>query len=209
MALIKVCGITNIEDALTSVQYGASMLGFVFADSPRQVDIDTVKHIKRILGGDVKTVGVFTEEDDCLIRIMDECELDYAQLHGRQSEEFAQRIGSERVIRVARVSDKTSVDTLSQYESAAYYLLDTYKKGITGGTGATFDWLLALRAKSLCKPLILSGGLNPSNAADAIRIVRPFAVDVSSGVESSPGCKDHKKIKEFIDNVREADNVSR
>lgn len=206
MTLVKICGITNIEDAVECVRLGANMLGFVFAESPRQVDADTVRHINRIIGCDVRTVGVFTEEAEDAISIVNECDLTYAQLHGGQSEEFARRLGSDRVIRVARVQDESSVDALAQYETAAFYLLDTYKKGVAGGTGETFDWQLAVRAKSLGKPVILSGGLNPDNVAEAVRTVQPFAVDVSSGVEQRPGKKDLTKVKEFIDNVRKADN---
>lgn len=206
MTLVKVCGITNIEDAVECVSLGANMLGFVFADSPRRADVDTVRHISRIIGGDARTVGVFTEEADDVISITNDCNLTYAQLHGGQSEEFARRLSVHRVIRVARVHDEASVDALAQYEAAAYYLLDTYKKGTPGGTGETFDWELAARARSLGKPMILSGGLNPDNVADAIRAVQPYAVDVSSGVEASPGKKDLIKVKEFIANVRKADN---
>lgn len=206
MTLIKICGITNIEDAIECVRLGANLLGFVFADSPRQVDIGTVKHINRIIGGDAKTVGVFTEESDDVVSIMRECELTYAQLHGGQSEDFARRLGSQKVIRVQRVQDEASIVGLKTQQEAAFYLLDTYKKGVAGGTGEIFDWDLAVRAKSLGKPIFLSGGLSPENVADAVRAVQPFAVDVSSGVEASPGKKDPAKVKEFIDNVRKADN---
>lgn len=206
MTLVKICGITNVEDAVECVRLGANMLGFVFADSPRRVDIDTVKHIDRVVGSDVKTVGVFTEETEEIVSIIRECRLTYAQLHGGQSEEFARKLGAGCVIRVARVENDNSIDALLQYENAAFFLLDTYSKDAAGGTGKTFDWNLALRAKSLGKPLILSGGLNPNNVAEAIRVVRPFAVDVSSGVETCPGKKDPAKVKEFISNVRKADN---
>lgn len=206
MTFVKICGITNIEDAVTSASFGANLLGFVFADSPRQVDTQTVKHIQRILAGDVKTVGVFTEESDEVLRIMDECALTYAQLHGGQSEGFAHRLGAERVIRVARVADESSVDALGAFSEAAYYLLDTYRKDRAGGTGETFDWNLAVRAKELGKPIFLSGGLDAENVAEAVRAVRPFAVDASSGLERSPGIKDHDKVKEFIEHVREADS---
>lgn len=205
MTLIKMCGITNIEDAIECTRLGANLLGFIFADSPRRVEVDTVRHINRIIGGDVKTVGVFTDESDEVLEIMNRCELTYAQLHGGQSEDFARRFGRDRVIRVARVQDEASVDALAICEEAVFYLLDTYKKGIPGGTGETFDWELAARAKSLGKPVFLSGGLNPENVAEAIRGVQPYAVDVSSGVEASPGKKDLAKVKEFIDNVRKAD----
>lgn len=208
MTLIKICGITNVEDALASVSFGANMLGFVFAESPRRVDVQTVKHIQRILGGDVKSVGVFVDESDEILAIINECNLDYVQLHGKQSEEFAVKIGAERVIRTTRIKDECSIADLASYQEAVYYLLDTYKEGIAGGTGETFDWKLAVSAKALKKPIILSGGLSPDNIIDAIRTIQPFAVDASSALELSPGKKDYSKIKEFIDHVREADSVS-
>ena len=208
MTLIKICGITNVEDALECVRLGAHILGFVFTESPRKADIHTVMRIQRILAGDVKTVGVFAEESDNVPRVMDSCELTYAQLHGGQSEDFARRIGAERVIRVGRVSDQDSIDQLARFTHLKYYLLDTYRKGLAGGTGETFDWDLVANANPLGRPLLLSGGLTPLNAGDAVRRVRPFGVDVSSGVEVYPGKKDYDKIKEFIDNVREADTAS-
>ena len=154
-------------------------------------------------------VGVFTEQSDSIPQIADECGLDFVQLHGDQSEEFAEAIGPDRVIRVVRVKDEFSIDSLADYQLASCYLLDTYIKGKPGGTGATFDWSLAILARKLLrKPIILAGGLNPGNVFDAIRAVRPYAVDVSSGVESSPGNKDLAKVKEFIDHVREADEAA-
>jgi phosphoribosylanthranilate isomerase len=208
MTFVKVCGITSVEDAIEAANLGATMLGFVFAESPRRADVRTVKHIEGILAGDVKTVGVFTEESDEVLSIMDECALSYAQLHGGQSESFARRIGSERVIRVSRVRDEASIGELAEHTEALFYLLDTYRKGVPGGTGETFDWGLALQAKALGKPIVLSGGLTPENVCEAVRTVQPFAVDVSSGVEASPGKKDSAKIKEFIDHVREASSRS-
>lgn len=212
MTLVKICGITNIEDAVAAVECGADMLGFIFADSPRRVDKQTaykiLQTIKLSNHQTIRTIGVFTEESDEVLRIIDECRLDYAQLHGGQSEDFAEKIGAGRVIRVARVKDESSLVSLANHTHAAYYLLDTYKKGHAGGTGETFDWELALRAKLLGKPIILSGGLKPDNIAEAIKRVRPYAVDISSGVELSPGKKDHNKIKELIENVRAANNAS-
>ncbi len=208
MTLVKICGITCMEDAIECVQAGANFLGFIFAESPRRADIRTVKHIERIVGADVKTAGVFTEESDEVIRIMDDCALSYAQLHGDQSEDFARHIGPERVIRVARVRDEESIDRLAEYETAAFYLLDTYREGTAGGTGETFDWQLALRAKALGRPVILSGGLDAANVGEAVRTVRPYAVDASSKLELSPGKKDISKVKEFIENVRKADAAS-
>ena len=208
MTLVKICGITNIEDALEAVDAGADFLGFVFAPSPRRADVGRVKHIQQIVTGRVKTVGVFTDESDEVLKIIDECRLTYAQLHGGQSEDFARLIGADKVIRVVRVRDESSLDELSNHIEAAYYLLDTYKKGLPGGTGETFNWELAVRARNLSKPMFLSGGLTPDNIEAAIKTVRPFAVDVSSGVEKCPGKKDYSKIKELIDYVRETDIAS-
>ncbi|NLN74698.1 MAG: phosphoribosylanthranilate isomerase [Armatimonadetes bacterium] len=206
MTLVKICGITNIEDAIECVRAGANMLGFVFADSPRRADIQTVKHIIRIIGGDAKTVGVFTEESEDVISVMNDCELTYAQLHGGQSEEFAQTLGQHRVIRAVRIKNEWSLENLAQFKCASYYLLDTYKPGIPGGTGETFDWTLALRAKELGKPVILSGGLGPANVAEAVDVVQPFAVDAASGIEMEPGKKDIGKVKEFVANVYKANH---
>lgn len=208
MTLVKICGITSVDNALAAARHGASFIGFVFADSPRKADVSTVKHICRILGGDARTVGVFTDESDNVLRTIDECKLTYAQLHGGQSEEFADRIGPGRVIRAVRVKNERTIALLSTFAAAAYYLLDTYREGIAGGTGETFDWELAVRSKLLGKPVFLSGGLSPANVREAVKTVRPFAVDASSGIEVSPGVKDHQKIKEFIDNVREADSAA-
>jgi len=208
VTFVKICGITSVEDAIACVNLGANLLGFVFAESPRQVDASTVKHIQRIVGGDVKTVGVFTEESDEVLRIIDECHLTYAQLHGFQTEEFAAKIGASRVIRAIRVKNEFSIENIPEFPEAGFYLLDTYKKGVAGGTGETFDWNLAVRAKDYGKPIFLSGGLGPDNVENAVGTVRPFAVDVSSGVEQSAGIKDHLRVKEFIENVRKADSGS-
>lgn len=208
MTLVKICGITNLGDALAAVRLGADFLGFIFAESPRRVEPEVVAGIVRELDSGVKTVGVMTQESDDILSAIDQCGLDYVQLHGNQSEEFASQIGAERVIRVARVKDEASVYGLAKYQQCAFYLLDTYKKGVAGGTGKTFDWALAARAMNLGKPVILSGGLKPENAGEAVRTVRPHALDVSSGVEISPGIKDHKRIEELINNVRQADSIS-
>jgi phosphoribosylanthranilate isomerase len=211
MTLVKVCGITNLDDALACAEIGADLLGFIFAESPRRVDVEVAREIIETLRSGLTSpavVGVFTEESHEVLRIAKECQLDYVQLHGGQSDSFAAEIGADRVIRVGRIKDQASVDALAEYPSSKFFLLDTYREGIAGGTGETFDWELAVKAKTIGKPIILSGGLNPDNVFDAVRAVRPFAVDVSSGVELSPGKKDIAKVKEFIDHVREADNAA-
>lgn len=199
---IKICGITNIEDALACAEFGADAIGFVFAESPRHIEPEKALEIANQLPPFVQAVGVFTAEDETVAQIANFVKLDFIQLHGDQSDEFAAKFESKRIIRAVRVKDELS---LVPYKYGATYLLDTWKPGVLGGTGATFNWELAVKAKEFDKPIILAGGLSMENIADAIRIVRPYAVDVSSGVEISPGKKDRNKIKEFIRNVRAAD----
>ncbi len=204
MTLVKICGLTCYEDAAAALEMGADLLGFVFSESPRKADPDCVREILRSLP-DAKSVGVFTEESEDVMRLVDYIGLDFAQLHGGQSEEFASRLGAERVIRAVRVRDERSVLEIGCYSHAAAILLDAFDKHKPGGTGKTFDWALAKMARGFAKPVILSGGLNPNNVAAAVKAVQPWAVDTSSGIEAAPGRKDHKKLKEFIENVRKAD----
>jgi phosphoribosylanthranilate isomerase len=205
---IKICGITNAEDALAACAMGADAIGFVFAESPRQVSLEEAAEIADQLPPFVKTVGVFTSENPRVAAVADWVPLDLIQLHGDQTEQFAEWIGQDRVLRGVIVKNEKSLEWLKKWERGAAYVLDTYAKGKKGGTGTTFDWSLALKAKEFGKPVILAGGLTPENVTEAIRIVRPYAVDVSSGVESFRGKKDHVKMKEFIDNVRAADAAS-
>ncbi|MDO8683655.1 MAG: phosphoribosylanthranilate isomerase [Armatimonadota bacterium] len=209
MTRVKICGITNVEDALAAVECGADAIGFIFASSPRRVDACAAKRISDKLPPFITRVGVFTDANPGLLQVAEVCGLDVIQLHGEQSEDFAKSIqASRRIIRVVRVKDKKSLTQLKGYPSADAYLLDTYSKDARGGTGKTFDWEIAVKAKEFGKPLILSGGLNPENVAEAVKLVRPYAVDVSSGVESSPGKKDLIKMKELIENVRKADSTA-
>ena len=207
MIRVKTCGITNIEDALAAVEAGADALGFVFAESPRKVDVPAVLNILEKLPPLVTTVGVFAKQDiDEVFRIWKQTNLHFAQLHGiEMRREMAW--SWYRIIKAVRASSWEEIvrqlgDRSGVFSAAI--LLDAHVEGKMGGTGQTFDWDLAIQAKSLGKPIILAGGLTPGNVADAVRKVRPYAVDVSSGVESSPGKKDHDKIREFIANVRNA-----
>ncbi|HPP74889.1 MAG TPA: phosphoribosylanthranilate isomerase [Armatimonadota bacterium] len=202
---VKICGITNLEDALAACEFGADAIGFVFAKSPRQISAEAAGDIADHLPPFTKTVGVFTNDDQEVIRAADWVPLDLIQLHGEQSDHFADLIGAGRVIRAIRIRDEESLKQFERWKSGAAYLLDTWASDKMGGTGGTFNWEIAKKAKDYGKPVILAGGLTPENVADAIRAVRPYAVDVSSGVEISPGKKDIRKIKEFIDNVRSAD----
>ncbi len=197
MIKVKICGITNAADAKAAVDAGADYIGFVFAPSPRQASPDEVKKIVESIPLSVSTVGVFVDEDrERVEKIVADCRLSYVQFHGEEPPELCNDFGS-RAIKAVRVRDELSLAGLEDYRVAAF-LLDSYASDKAGGTGKTFSWDIAVKAKTLGKPIILSGGLNKDNVTDAITTVRPYAVDVSSGVESSPGRKDHKLLTEFI-----------
>ena len=201
---VKICGITHQEDAETAVEAGADALGFVFApNTPRFVEPDQVAAIVAQLPPFVTTVGLFVSNDTAKIRAtIDRCRLDVIQIHADVSPEFCHALG-RRVIKAIRVKDESSLSILSDYDVNAF-LLDAYVKGKMGGTGQVFDWDLALKAKTYGR-IIVAGGLNPDNVAQAVRRVKPYGVDVSSGVESCPGRKDPQKIRDFINAVRSAE----
>lgn len=197
MTKVKICGITNLEDALFAAEVGADALGFVFyARSPRCIGPDRAREIILRLPPFVTKVGVFVNEElDRVREIMAHCHLDYAQLHGDEPPEQVAAL-APRAIRAVRVRSAADVERLSAYQAAAY-LLDAYHPTKPGGTGETWDWELAAAAKRY-GPVILAGGLTPDNVAAAIKRVHPYAVEVSSGVEAAPGIKDHQKVRCFI-----------
>ena len=197
MTRVKICGITNLEDALFAAEAGADALGFVFyARSLRCIAPDRVREIILRLPPFVAKVGVFVNEElDRVRELMAYCHLDYAQLHGDEPPEQVAAL-APRAIKAARVRSAADVERLSAYQAAAY-LLDTYHPTKLGGTGKTWDWELAMEAKKY-GPIILAGGLTPQNVTAAIERVHPYAVDVSSGVEAAPGVKDHQKVQCFI-----------
>ena len=198
---IKVCGTTNLRDALFAVDSGADAIGFIFyKKSPRYILQKDAKDIVAKLPPFVETVGVFVNEtSDRVNRIAEQCKLTAIQLHGDESSAFCRRI-KRRVIKAFRVKDTNSFKGMADYDVSGF-LLDSYNEESKGGTGKTFDWNLALRAKKQ-GPIILAGGLNPYNVYTAIHRVKPYGVDVCSGVEKSPGIKDSVKIDEFIKSVR-------
>ena len=205
MTRIKICGITNIDDALMSIDAGADALGFNFVpDTPRYLkDTKAAAKIIEQLPPFITTVGLFVNADPELIQaIADECHLDMLQLHGDESPQFCQGF-NRRVIKAVRIKDESSCSHLSDYRVSGY-LLDTYVKGALGGTGVVFDWQLAIKAKQYGQ-IVLAGGLDPDNVASAVQQVRPYGVDVSSRVEASPGRKDPLKVRAFIQNVKEVD----
>jgi phosphoribosylanthranilate isomerase len=200
MVKVKVCGITNLEDALKAIEFGADALGFVFyTESPRCITLDGAKEIIQKLPPFITSVGVFVNEDRGVIeRIIKHASIDVVQLHGNEPPEAC--IMERRVIKAIRVKELSDLEPLRNYNVSAF-LLDTYTQESFGGTGQIFNWDIAVDAKQFGK-IILAGGLNPGNVEKAVRWVRPYAVDVSSGIEIEKGRKDHKKMKLFIEKAK-------
>ena len=204
MVQVKICGITSLEDAQATVEAGADALGFVFyPPSPRYVTPEQAEQIIRSLPPFVTTVGLFVDvARDVVNETVSRCGLDRVQLHGRETPDFCRRI-TRPVIKAIRIKNAESLTHVPDYQVSAY-LLDAYVEGaLPGGTGASFAWELAARAKPY-GPVILAGGLTPENIAVAIAQVRPYGVDVSSGVERTPGVKDHRKVRQFIARAKAA-----
>lgn len=201
---VKICGITNLDDALSAADAGADALGFVFVrESSRYVEPDIACEIIRHLPPMVTAVGVFVNEKIETVReITKHCALDLLQFHGVESPEYCEWY-AQGVIKGFRVRDGASLQEISRYRVQGY-LLDSYSEEALGGTGSTFDWSLARKVVPL-GPVILAGGLTPGNVGQAVDQVRPFAVDVSSGVERRTGTKDAKKIRQFVHAVQETD----
>jgi phosphoribosylanthranilate isomerase len=204
MLRIKICGITNREDALAAIECGADALGFVFySESPRAITPEIAKSIVSEFQPFITSVGVFVNETRKeLERIADYAGLNIVQLHGTESPEDC--CLNRTVIKAIRVKDLTDLEPLTHYKSASAFLLDTYAPNSIGGTGQRFNWEIAIEAKKFGK-IILAGGLTPDNVADAIQTVLPYGIDVCSGVESSKkGKKDLKKLRKFIERARKA-----
>ena len=205
MVKIKMCGITNVDDARVAVEAGADALGFVmYRKSPRFVEPAVVKAIVAGLPPFMLPVGVFVNEEPDRVRtLMDDCGLALAQLHGDETAPYCQDLGRP-VLKALRLKDRGTFLALAEFSGRANvrgFLIDAFSDQAYGGTGQTVDWGLAQEvAQSM--PVVLAGGLTPVNVAEAIARVRPYGVDVSSGVELSPGKKDHKKVKDFIRAVR-------
>ena len=197
MVKVKICGITNLDDALQAVDAGADALGFVFYDlSPRCISFETAERIIKKLPPYIVTSGVFVNNPASFITsAVERCGMNVVQLHGDETPEFCSGI-RHTVVKAFRVRDIASIETIRNY-SVAGYLLDAYVPGSYGGTGLTFNWETARMAKRY-GPIILAGGLKPDNVQLAVETVEPYAVDVSSGVEASAGKKDHAKVSEFI-----------
>ncbi len=203
--VVKICGITNLDDATAAVAAGADALGFVFhRNSSRCVTPAVAKHIIATLPPLVVPVGVFVNEEVKIVRdLMDECGLGLAQLHGEETAAYCQEL-ARPVLKAIRIKDRNSLLAIAEYRGRAGvrgFLLDAFSNEAYGGTGRTADWSLAAEA-ARAAPVFLAGGLTPENVGLAIRSVQPYAVDVSSGVEASPGKKDHSKVRAFIKTAR-------
>ncbi|MFH1046599.1 MAG: phosphoribosylanthranilate isomerase [Candidatus Omnitrophota bacterium] len=203
MAKIKICGITNKEDAAWVANLAADYLGIVFAkDSKRNVSEKTALEIVQAVPAYLEKVGLFVNEDPkVVLKILSLCKLNVLQFHGEESPEYCQQFkGQAQIIKAFRIKDASTLEQMPRYD-VDFYLLDAYVEGEQGGTGATFNWDLALKAKELGKPIFLAGGLTVENVAEAIKKVQPYAVDVSSGVEASPRRKDIGLMQQFIQKV--------
>ena len=205
---VKVCGITSAADAAAAVDAGADAVGVILAPSPRQVSVECAEEILAEVPPFVVRVGVFVDADsDEVESAISRAGLTAVQLHGSESPEMCARI-SVPVIKALRVGKEFDVDCVELFQThVAAVLLDTYDPQRLGGTGKTLAWD-AITELSGRAPLILAGGLTSDNVAEAIRVVRPFAVDVSSGVEASPGVKDHRRLFDFTAAVHAADSGS-
>ncbi|MFO1487985.1 MAG: phosphoribosylanthranilate isomerase [Verrucomicrobiota bacterium] len=195
---VKICGITSIADGLAAAEAGADMIGLMLYDkSPRHVSIETAAAISAALPPFVVRVGVFVNpSEDLVLRAIADCGVTLLQFHGDETSEFCSQFGAMSM-KAFRIKDAQSLEELPKFSTDAY-LLDAYSANGLGGTGEQFNWNLAIEARKFGRPIFLAGGLTPANVAAAVKQVQPFAVDVSSGVESAPGKKDSAKVRNFI-----------
>ncbi|OGX15370.1 MAG: hypothetical protein A2166_04525 [Omnitrophica WOR_2 bacterium RBG_13_41_10] len=205
MVKVKICGITNWEDAVASVACGCDALGFVFyKKSPRYISPKNAQKIIRLLPENILKAGVFVNAQEKTIKdIARKCKLNALQFHGDESAQFCRKFKNYKIIKAFRVKDKLDLENIKKYRVSAY-LFDTFIKSKIGGTGKKFDWKLLKQLKNTKRPVFLSGGLNEKNVAEAIKYLRPSWVDVSSSLESWPGKKDPKKIQRFINAVKKS-----
>jgi phosphoribosylanthranilate isomerase len=203
--IVKICGITNDADGIAAVEAGADMLGFVFYEaSPRFIKVEAAAEIIRQLPPFIVKAGVFVDApSDLVIHTISKCGLNLLQFHGTETPEYCTQFGLMSM-KAFRIRDEASLRLLKDYPTEAW-LLDSYAPDRVGGTGEKFNWDLAREARSLGRPIFLAGGLTPLNVVQAIERVRPYGVDVSSGVEAAPGKKDHAKVRDFIAAAKRAE----
>ena len=201
---IKICGLTRTEDVEAAIKAGADAVGFVFTASPRRISIDTAKRLSSYVPRDVLSVGLFLDQDRSEIeQVIAAVPLDILQFHGCETEQECSVFRMPWLKAVAMENAESLIQAERDFPGAEGLLLDSHSKGKRGGSGKLFDWSLSRRVD---KPVWLAGGLNPGNVGEAIRAVRPFAVDVSSGVETQPGIKSATRMNDFVQAVRVAEN---
>jgi phosphoribosylanthranilate isomerase len=210
--LIKICGITNLADALYAAEAGADALGFVFAESPRRVTPEQAAEIIPHLPARIAAVGLFVNAGrEEILSVIARSGIKAVQLHGEETPELVEQLAEAlpqgdfawpRLVKAFRLRSADDLAQLKDYTQAQAFLIDAWVKGKPGGTGKRADWQLAATAKNYGRPIILAGGLGPENVAEALVQVRPYGVDVSSGVEIHPGKKDPEKIKAFVQQVK-------
>jgi len=204
MTLIKICGITNVDDALAAVAAGADALGFNFyKPSPRYVTPQTAREIVAKLPVSVLTVGVFVNEESQSVRnIANEANVAALQLHGDESPEYCRELGKDRyVIKTFAVANDFDVQRIQPYRVEAI-MLDTKHNSLRGGTGRVFDWSVAKEVNDFVPKLFLAGGLSPENIEEAVATVRPYAIDACSALEDEPGRKNHERMRAFVEIAR-------
>jgi phosphoribosylanthranilate isomerase len=201
---IKICGITNLDDALACAEAGADLLGFNFyPGSPRYIEPAAAREIVAQLPGSITTVGVFVNagSSNDLARMADIAGVNAVQLHGDESPAYCRELNGRFVIKALRADENFDPESAAEYATDAI-LLDSFDQGLRGGTGRTFDWSMAQRTRELVPKLFLAGGLGPENVAAAVASVQPFGVDACSCLEISPGRKDIALVRRFIDAIR-------
>jgi phosphoribosylanthranilate isomerase len=197
---IKICGLTRDEDVKSAIAVGTDAVGFVFTKSPRRISIDTAVRLVGHVPNNVLRIGLFLDQDRSDIdRVLRSVPLDVLQFHGRETEQECTIYGLPWLKAVAMEHADSARQAEQQYPGSMGLLLDSHSSGGRGGSGKTFDWSLS---RSLAKPVWLAGGLNAENVGRAISLVKPYAVDVSSGVESSPGIKDTARMADFVKAVK-------
>lgn len=203
MTKIKVCGVTNVEDATWAANLGANYIGVNFyKKSPRKVSVNMAKEILAKMPPFIKVVAVFVDEDiNTLKKVLTDTGIKSVQLHGNEDTAYIEELkkGGFEVFKAIRIKDEASIEDVRKYAPVAdHIVLDAYKEDVPGGTGEVFDWELASKVRDAGVKFFLGGGLNPENVTDAVEGVIPFGVDVASGIERTPKKKDYEKMKDFI-----------
>lgn len=201
---VKVCGITSVADARSAVDAGADAIGLVFYDpSPRAVSIEQARSIAASVGPFVTVVGLFVDAQESFVRkVLANVSLHVLQFHGNETREFSEQFQRPYMKAIRMRPELDVMQEIDKYPTASAILLDAYRPGVPGGTGETFDWQRVPQTTS--RHIVLAGGLTPENVAAAVRATRVYGVDVSGGVESSPGQKDPRKVAQFITHARQA-----